>query len=93
MEFMSSQPIHLLRKHWQLIRVERSVKKSTISINTLVTFDICSCFYVRNVHVCRHVALKVCLSPVTMCMKSLQVTGEENKENEPLSSPATPKPG
>lgn len=74
-------------------RGEVSQKSTIISINTLVTFNIYSCFYVRNVLVCRHVALKVCLSPVTMCLKSLQVTEEQNKKTEPLSSSAKPKPG
>lgn len=78
------------------MRSERSVKKHIITIKKseeiFGTFTIYN-ISVRNVHVCRHVALKVYLSSVAMCIKSLQVTEQPNEENEPLPSSSTPTPG
>lgn len=85
------------------MRLERSVKKHNITpqhshfplkaLEFFGTFTIDISLYVRNVHICRHVALRVYLSPVAICIKSLQVTVQQNEENEPLPSSSTPTPG
>lgn len=81
------------------MRLERSVKKHYITPQDshfplkASEFTIYNSLYVRNVHICRHVALNVHLSPVAMCIKSLQVTEQQNEDNEPLPSSSTPTPG
>lgn len=85
------------------MRLERSVKKHSITPQDshfplkasefFGTFTIYNSLYVRNDHIFRHVALKVHLKPVAMCIKSLQVTEQQNEDNEPLPSSSTPTPG